>query len=215
MNALLKRYAERIDAASLRERVAIFLALTLVLAYVAYATLLQPLRAAQRRSATETAQQQKELQTTQAEVQRLALSAQVDPDAGTRARRATILEQLAEADSRIGKEQRRFTPPERMRGMLQDMLQRNRSVAIVDLRSLPVTPIGAEKPGNPGELYRHGLELTLSGSYVELYEYLRALERLPTQLYWRRLELAVTDHPLMTLKLTVYTVSFDRAWLIV
>ncbi len=215
MNTLLKRYAERIDAASLRERVAIFLALTLVLVYIAYAALLQPLRAAQRRSATETAQRQKELQTTQAEVQRLALSTQVDPDAGNRARRTALREQLAEVESRIGKEQRRFTPPERMRGLLQDMLQRNRSVAIVDLRSLPVAPIGGEKPGSPGELYRHGLELTLSGSYVELYEYLRALERLPTQLYWRRFEFAVTEHPQMTLKLTVYTVSLDRTWLIV
>ena len=64
-------------------------------------------------------------------------------------------------------------------------------------------------------MFRHGLEITISGSYLDLYEYLSALERLPTQLYWGRAELSAGDFPETTLKLTVYTVSFDKAWLIV
>ena len=41
------------------------------------------------------------------------------------------------------------------------------------------------------------------------------LEGLPTQLYWGRAELVADVYPVLTLKLTVYTVSFDQAWLIV
>ena len=67
----------------------------------------------------------------------------------------------------------------------------------------------------PGTLYRHGLEFTVTGSYGDLYEYLRSLESMPTQLYWRRAELSVSSYPLVTLKVTAFTVSFDRAWLIV
>jgi len=63
--------------------------------------------------------------------------------------------------------------------------------------------------------FRHGIEFTVAGSYGELYEYLRMLERLPTQLYWGRAELSVSAHPVLVLKLTTYTVSFDPAWLIV
>jgi MSHA biogenesis protein MshJ len=45
---------------------------------------------------------------------------------------------------------------------------------------------------------------------------LRKLEKqLPTQLYWGRADLAVAEYPSVTLKLTIYTVSFDRAWLVV
>jgi hypothetical protein len=44
---------------------------------------------------------------------------------------------------------------------------------------------------------------------------LRSLERLPTQLYWHQAELSVDKYPVVILKLTAYTVSFDRAWLIV
>jgi MSHA biogenesis protein MshJ len=64
-------------------------------------------------------------------------------------------------------------------------------------------------------LFRHGIELTVSGAYLDLYEYLRTLERLPAQLYWGRAELSVSEYPSITLKLTLYTVSFDRAWLTV
>lgn len=217
MKALIKRYAERIDAATLRERVMIFLALAFVLVFIANAGLLEPLRVKQKRLAVEIAQQLKELQTLQSEVPRMALSLQVDPDAPNRERRKTLREQLARLDARIAQEQRRFTPPERMRAVLEEMLQRNKGLALVDLRSIPVVPIGGARSGSatPGGLYRHGIELTVSGSYLDLYEYLRTLEKLPTQLYWRQAELTVSEHPVVTLKLTAYTVSFDPAWLIV
>jgi len=217
VKALLKRYAERIDAATLRERVLIFLTLTLALVFIANLMLLEPLRAKQRGLAANSAQQQKELQAMQAQVHRLTESVQIDPDAQNRARHADLKAQLQALEARITREQRRFTPPERMRAVLEEVLQRNRGLALVDLRSLPVAPVGeaSAAPAASGALYRHGIELTVRGSYLDLYEYLRSLERLPTQLYWRQAELSIDKYPVVTLKLTAYTVSFDRAWLIV
>jgi MSHA biogenesis protein MshJ len=98
------------------------------------------------------------------------------------------------------------------------------------MRTLPATPIdpsapapkpAAEKPAAAppkpaaGTIYRHGVEITLSGSYLDLLAYLRDLEKLPSQMYWGRLELAVAAHPTVTMKLSVYTMSLDLAWLIV
>jgi MSHA biogenesis protein MshJ len=104
-----------------------------------------------------------------------------------------------------------------MRGVLQEMLERNNRLALLDLTTLPVVAVVPSRAGTgpTSGMYRHGIELTVSGTYGDLYEYLRALERLPSQLYWARAELAVKEHPLLTLKLTIHTVSFDRAWLIV
>jgi MSHA biogenesis protein MshJ len=64
-------------------------------------------------------------------------------------------------------------------------------------------------------VFRHGVELTLAGSYLDLHAYLSALEGLSTQLYWGRAEMSVAEYPVATLKLTVYTLSFDQAWLVV
>ena len=214
MKALLKRIAERIDRASLRERVLVFLALTAALVLVVNMALIEPLRANQKRLAAETTQAEKELQAVQAKIALIVQNAAVDPNAGNRARLAALRAELKELDARVTQEQSRFTPPERMRAALDEMLQRNRGLALIDFTSLPVTAIGNNASGS-GALYRHGIEFTVTSTYVELYEYLRALERMPTQLYWRRAELSVTEYPAATLKLTIYTVSFDRAWLIV
>jgi MSHA biogenesis protein MshJ len=215
VSGLIQRYAERIDAATLRERVLIFLALTAVLVFLGNALLLEPLRAKQKRLVAEVAQQQKELEAIQQALASSVQTAAKDPNATNRARLASLREQLAQLNSRIVQEQRRFTPPERMRGVLEEMLRRNKGLTLVDLKTLPVTPVGVAAPGGTSGVYRHGIEFTVRGRYADLYEYLRTLEKMPTQLYWRRAELAVGEHPLLTLKLTAYTVSFDPAWLIV
>jgi MSHA biogenesis protein MshJ len=217
MKALIKRYAERIDAASLRERAMIFLALALGLVFVANAALIEPLRLKQKRLAAENQQRQQELQTLQAGLQRLVQGAGQDSDSLNRARQAALRGELARFNAKIEQEQRRFTPPDRMRAMLGEMFERNKQLTLVDLKTLPVTPLGTPRAGAATYqgLFRHGIELTVSGAYLDLYEYLRTLERLPAQLYWGRAELSVGEYPSTTLKLTVYTVSFDRAWLTV
>jgi MSHA biogenesis protein MshJ len=217
MRALLKRYAERIDAATLRERAMIFAAATLILVFLVNAALIEPLRAKQKRLAVEAAQTTQELRAVQTQLATLVQSAGRDPDAPNRARFTALREQLAQLNARVVQEQRRFTPPERMRDVLEEMLRRNKGLTLVELKTLPVAPVSTPPPGGtaPGGAYRHGIDLTVSGNYVQLYDYLRMLERLPTQLYWARAELAVGEHPLLTLRLTAYTVSFDPAWLIV
>lgn len=217
MKALIKRYAERIDAATLRERAMIFLAATLLLVFLANFALLEPLRAKQQRRAAETAQLNQELQVVQAQLATIVQRVARDPDAANRAKLAALRGQLSQLNARVAQEQRRFTPPERMREVLEDILRRNRGLALLDLKTLPVAPVGAPTPGasTVGGAYRHGIEFTVSGNYLQLYEYLRMLERLPTQIYWGRAELSVSSHPVLTLKLTTYTVSFDPAWLIV
>jgi MSHA biogenesis protein MshJ len=76
----------------------------------------------------------------------------------------------------------------------------------------------AAAPGdNPapfaGNLYRHGLELRVSGSYADLGAYVAALERLRPRLLWSGLELDATRHPKVELKLKLYTLSLEKAWL--
>ncbi|HEV7391485.1 MAG TPA: MSHA biogenesis protein MshJ, partial [Burkholderiales bacterium] len=126
---------------ALRERVLIFAALALMLILIANSVFISPLRANQRLLVTEMAQQQKELETLQAQLERLVKGSADDPDAANRRREMALREDLRQLNARIVEEQRRFTPPERMRGMLEEMLEKNRRLALVDLKTLPVAPI--------------------------------------------------------------------------
>jgi MSHA biogenesis protein MshJ len=216
MKELLAGWAERVDALAVRQRVMVFIALALILVFAVHAAYIQPLRARERAVAAQIAQQHTEMAALQAQLQRVIQGSAADPDAPNRARRAALQEELRKLNSRITQEQRRFTPPERMRGILEELLERNRGLALVDLKTLPVVAVQGSRVGQSGAgMYRHGIEVTVRGTYGELYEYLRGLEKLPNQLYWGRAELGVESHPTLTLKLTVHTLSFDRAWLIV
>jgi MSHA biogenesis protein MshJ len=215
VNALLKQYAERIDNASLRERLLLFLAMALVLVFVVNAALIKPLRDSQRRQSLDIAQNEGELRIIQSELQRMARARDGDPEVRDRERAAVLRAEIAALDGRISEEQRRFTTPQRMREVLEEMLRREKRLRLLDLKTLPVTDLAATLGQAGRRVFRHGVELTLAGSYLDLHAYLSALEGLSTQLYWGRAEMSVTEYPVSTLKLTVHTLSFDQAWLVV
>ena len=72
----------------------------------------------------------------------------------------------------------------------------------------PDAPLAAQPA-----LWRHGVELTVRGSYVDLLRYLDAVERLPVRVYFGRAVLDATQYPEVDLRLTVYTLGMDRSWL--
>ena len=215
MRDVFKRYAERIDNATLRERVLLFAAAALIVIFVVNATLIQPLRNTQRRLGADIAQKEAELRTIQGGLQRMMQAQRVDPDARNRERIAQLQLEVNSLDVSIAEEQRRFTPPQRMRQVLEEMLERGKRLQVLDMKTLPASDLSATQGQSGRRVFRHGMEITLAGSYLDLYAYLHGLEALPTQLYWGRAEMSVAEYPVATLKLTVYTLSFDQAWLVV
>jgi MSHA biogenesis protein MshJ len=73
----------------------------------------------------------------------------------------------------------------------------------------------AAKPATPGSdmLYRHGVEITVRGNYLDLVDYMGALESMPTQLFWGKALLEVEEYPNSRLTLTLYTLSLDQKWM--
>ena len=217
MNPLWRHYAERIDALSLRERAMIFAAAAVVVVALAWVLFIDAESARHKRLTTALKQKQSEMK---------ALEAQVSQIVGRTAEPASerlrqIRMQIADAEAQIAAEERKFTAPAQVRAVIEELLGRNRAVALVELKSLPVTSIAearagaGAKPAAAGErlIYRHGIELTVTGAYLDLLAYLRDLEALPAQLYWGGVEIDAVAYPKVTMKVTVYTLSLDRAWL--
>lgn len=224
MKQLWQRYAGAFDALSLRERAMIFAAAATVLITLAYVGMLEGEEARQKRLASGLAQKQAEMKALEDQVVKLIGARGADPDREAKKRLAEVRAELAQVEAGIGAEERKFTAPAQMRGVIEGLLGRNRAVALQSLKTLPVTSI-AESRAATGEakpppaaaadrlIFRHGIELTVSGSYLDLLGYVRDLERLPTQLYWGALEIDAAAYPKVLMKLTVYTLSLDRAWL--
>lgn len=224
MKALWIRYAERIDNLSLRERIFIFGAVAVALVAFLYTSLVEGPMRQERQLSSAIQQRQAEMKSLEAQIAKVAMSRGEDPDRPQRERLAEVRRELAQIDALIASEERKFTAPEQMKTIIEEMLGRNRSVQLLALRTLATTSIAearapsgqkAAKPAAGAErlIYRHGMELTVAGDYLGLLRYLADLERLPTQIYWSALELDASRYPSHRLKVVMYTLSLDPAWL--
>jgi MSHA biogenesis protein MshJ len=126
-------------------------------------------------------------------------------------------------------------PAERIAPLLESILRANGRLKLVSLQTLPATTLGgdaaapaAPAAGTPAAapaaqpapvvkapdlLYRHGVELTVRGSYLDMVDYMHALETLPTQLFWGKAQLDAEAYPNVRLTLTLYTLSLDPKWM--
>lgn len=226
MKAQLKRLAERIDAASLRERALIFIALLVLVAAFMDTVFIDAQVAKEKRLRREIAARQAESAALQDKLGQLVRARAADPDRALRERLERVHDEIAVVEARILEEQRKFTDPRQMRAVLEEMLARNARVSLVGMKSLATTLVTDSRSDAPqakpaadartsGErnVYRHGVELRVAGTYLDLLAYLKELERLPTQLYWGGAEMIAEPSSPVTLKLTVYTLSLDRSWL--
>jgi MSHA biogenesis protein MshJ len=230
LNALRQRWqstAERIDAMSLRERVIVFVCVTVLMLAALYGFFSLPVRNEQVAVSTAVAQKQVDTRLLQAEVQKILGHMQDDPDSTKRVRLEELRARLANLDARLNEKQREMVAPERVTSLLEEILRRDRRLELVDLRSVPAVPLFEEPDASeskPGEekhaeerlqVYRHGVELTVRGSYFDLLNYLSDLEALPHRMYWREVDITVDEYPVITMKLSVYTLSLQRTWVVV
>ena len=87
------------------------------------------------------------------------------------------------------------------------------ATAAVKPPSATPTPPQTPSPNHTAALYRHGVELTIEGSYADVVAYLLAVEALPQHILWGGLQLKVEQHPKVVVTLRLYTLSQDRSWL--
>jgi MSHA biogenesis protein MshJ len=219
MMARLKRLAERFDEKSLQERALIFGVSAALLVSLFNALLLDPLITRQKALSLQLLEQQTKIKALMESVQVAAQRRTADPDTTARARFEELKRRQAALDEVLRVKGRELVAPEKMPGLLEDILGRNRRLQLVSLRSLPVIAVTPASQGSPGAaaisrgVFKHGVELTLKGGYLDLLQYAADLEKLPWQMYWSDAVLNAEAYPADQLTLTLYTLSLDRAWL--
>ena len=217
--APLQRYADRLDAMSLRERVLIFLAVAVVIVAIADSALFDPISRRQKVNSQRIHQQEDEIRTMQGQVQAYAQGRTGDNAGAKRERLEKRKVELAALDRELAAKRNDLVPPERMAKMLYEIVKRNPDVDLVSLRSLPATGLAQSLTAGLSTggllLYRHGIEITVSGSYLRMLTYVNQLERLPAKIMWGNMELQAAAYPVTTLKITLYTLSPEKTWLLI
>jgi MSHA biogenesis protein MshJ len=211
----------KVDGMSLRERALIFAAAAFLVVSLIDSLFLEPLLDKQRNLSAQVIQQQEKMKETEAQMAALLQAKQADANSPQRERIRVLRQQIADGDAYLKGRRDKLVPPEKMAQLLEQVLNRNDRLKLVALNTLPVSlliePSGdavhAQTTGPEKQIYKHGVTITVRGSYADLLQYLTALEKLPTQMYWGVAKMDVIHHPTVELSLTLYTLSLDKTWL--
>lgn len=220
IKAQLSQTLNRLEALSLRERVMLLVGVPLLLLAGAEWLLFDPARKAAVESRKTGEQLQVELKALTG-----VLAAQPAPAALPAAdqllkQRNELLEQIDAARSITGVAKDTVDWGTVVRATVAG----TQGLTLTQLKTMPAELVfgpSMVKPGiaSPGpasaprptaaveSIYRHRAELTVKGEFSALLEYVQALQRLPGELRWERLQLGVAAYPQASVQLTLYTLS--------
>jgi len=226
----MKHYWERaratIDDMSLRERTMIFIAAAFVVISLMNVLLLDPLLARQKLLSSQVAQRQEKMKELQSQMQSILEAKRNDEHSPLRERLAQLKQQLQEQDNYLQSRTDRLIEPDKMAELLRKELNNSGSLQLIELKTLPVSPLieppkgtAANPPNSQAvaqrQIYKHGVQITVRGSYLDLLRYITALEKLHEQMFWGEASLSVEKYPDSLFTLTLYTLSLDKTWLAV
>ncbi len=227
MKQAREKLARRFDALQPRERVMVFAAGVAIIAGLGFVLAIDGTLAKHKIFAANAEKHRTDLAQLQKQNAELSRLLAQDPDVEGRNHSEVLRRQLSGYDTELRGVQQGLVPPNRMVKVLEGMLNRDSHVRLVKLRTLPVValvePAGgaaeraAAKSPAPAKnlVYKHGIELTVEGNYLDLLEYQARLERLPWRMFFARTSVNSIDYPKVLMTVTLYTLSLEEAWLVV
>ncbi len=233
-----QQFALKFDALSVRERIMVFGASAALLIFMVVYLFVNPQLDKRKALADTIAQRQQAVAAIDAEMaQRMAAHAG-DPNLQDRIRLERIRQQVQQMRHALQSTQHGLVAPERIVPMLQQLLKQQANLRLVSLATLPSgamgqgghvaskaaasasaaapagqSPADAESAQAPAVLYLHGVEIVLRGNYLDMVNYMDAVEAMPSHVFWGKLNMQVEQYPNATLSLTLYTLSLDEKWI--
>ena len=229
MKTAPNKLAARYDALQLRERWLVALGVLGGIILLGYSLFIDPALKTAQLAERNAVEQRAQLAGVQAQMAALQAPG-MNPDVAARVEIDALKKQLSDLGTRLHVMEESLVPPQQMSGLLEDMIGKQTGLRLLSLKTLPVAPLldrkaetdekAAGKPEVKTEapavgLFKHGVEIKLEGSYQDLTAYLQRLEQSKMKLLWSSVSLSADKHPKLVLTLTVYSLSLDRAWLIV
>lgn len=217
-----KQFAKAFNARKKEERVLLLCALLLVLGYGGFVLAIEPLQQQRADLARRIAVAEMQTAEESARQGEIRSSYSQDPNEQARRRLADLQTAVANANGEMERLSGRLIDPREMSTVLTRILQRETSLELISLSNRPgelllASPAAsADKASGRSsgvELYRHGLQMVVEGSYLETVRYLESLEALESNFFWERMEYQVLEYPKARITLDLYTLSTQRGWI--
>lgn len=128
-----------------------------------------------------------------------------------------LQKQIADVEAFIGQAD---VTTSQVGALVRKLLDASPGLTLLSLKTLPVVQfyspeskagVSDKTPKETGEapktIYRHGVEVSIKGKYMELLSYMENLQKFPKLLFWSEAKLDVSVYPDAVLKLVIYSLS--------
>jgi len=222
---------QRFEALQPRERLLLSGVAGVLLVAAFYVLWIEPQSQIGQASREEVGNLQTQVEGLREAVGRLEAELARDPEQARREALEQLRSEAAALDAVFVADGQRVITPQRMVGLLREMLGRDQRLRVVAVSALPSeilhwTPAAAA-PGSspdatallapasvaPPVLHRHRVELRFEGSYAATLDYVRALQGLPYRLRLQRLDIDATRWPVLQIEVEVETLGLGEGWI--
>ncbi|MFT5812084.1 MAG: MSHA biogenesis protein MshJ [Rubritalea sp.] len=208
--------ADKFNALSIRERILFGVTILAVSGYAWWTYFAEPmmtkvdmLTVANNRVTTETSNAQLSIQQIKARLEAGVHKDKEDQLARLQKKLSAIEEQMQLKASEL-------VDPQEMFKLMTRLIYKESKLKLLSLKRREVKPAIVPKEGeeNSDGIYRHVLEVNLSGKYEDILTYMTSLESLDWKLIWEEIEISrdVDVYPVVKVKVVISTLSTRKEW---
>lgn len=154
-------------------------------------------------------QQQSQLAGMERELASIRRSLAGDPAAALRRNVEQLQERLTRIDGEL-EEASSYVGAADNREFLKQLLAAADGVTIQSALAMPVEVVYQDQEQPDTAIYKHRLQLKLTGSYFAVQKYFATLDKLPWTFYWQSMDYTVRTHPNADVLIELYTLSLER-----
>ncbi|MCW9024830.1 MAG: type II secretion system protein M [Gammaproteobacteria bacterium] len=208
----------RFDVLSQRERSVIAILVLVIMCLLAFVLFIEPVMQESDKTKKQLFDLDAQVTSGQAQLAALEKALTLDPDAENYKKLSRLKDQQKTMDKKLQDKMQGLIEPAQMAHVLEVVLSKTSRLRLEKLKNLPTRPL-INQAGEDTQsqldigVYQHGLQIELSGSYLSMLDYLKALKSLPWNFYWDRLDLQVDKYPRSTIVIEVHTLSFNEGWI--
>ena len=207
------RYAEMFDAREPRERGLLLVTCVVVLAFVWWWIVGQPLLAEVRALKQQNTAIEAEIHTLNLSAGQIETRVQQGINKSKQDRVEQLQNELRRVERILQDKTVDLIEPDDMFSLMQELISRESKLKLNRLQRTGVSTVfeqeqGAEQP----QIYRHGMSVKFIGAYADILNYIDRMERLPWKLIWDRIHLKTDEYPRIEVEIEISTLSDSQHW---
>jgi MSHA biogenesis protein MshJ len=207
VSEMWQQWEDKFSALTSREKGMIGFVVIFVLTFGVFSLLVEPYLVEQTKLETRQKKAKSSYALVNNQIQQIKNELKKEPNKQVKSDIAALKVELANVESELEKVMTDYVAPEKMALQLTRLLRTSKDVRIVGMSVLPTEKIETNKELDLPEYYRHKFEVTVTGDYFSLMDFVKNVTVKSKQFGIKSLNYEVTEHPTAVMTLSLVTIS--------